>query len=412
MGLILLPMTLEYVDSETYGVWLTISSMVSWISFFDIGLGNGLKNRLAEALAKGDISLGKKYVSTTYAMLSVIFIPLMVILLIIVPYINWAKLLNLSNGASVGLNMTIMICVAYFCLRFILSTFGTVVQAFQKPAISSLVGLIEQFSTLLTILILTKFTEGSLTKLSVALCVPPILVVLFSNLFLFTGKYKCVSPSINCIDFKVAPNLLKLGVQFFIIQIAGIIQYQMINFLIIRYFGANEVTAYNVSYKYFGILSMVWSIFTTPLWVAFTDAITKNDYDWIVNVLRKYRLFLLFFAIGGVGMLSFSQFAYNLWIGDKVAVSFTISLWVFLYNIATMFSGLYVTFMNGTGRLKVQTIACCFSPLVFLAICFGMIKTGFGIESILIAAILCNFNGLLLAPIQTHLILKEIKNRK
>ena len=51
VGLLLVPLTLEYVDSESYGIWLTLSSMVAWISFFDIGINNGLKNKLAESLA-------------------------------------------------------------------------------------------------------------------------------------------------------------------------------------------------------------------------------------------------------------------------------------------------------------------------------------------------------------------------
>ncbi|MBQ5911837.1 MAG: hypothetical protein IIW93_01920, partial [Bacteroidaceae bacterium] len=90
IGLLLLPLTLDYVDSETYGVWLTISSMVAWISFFDVGLGNGLKNKLAEALAQKDTELGKKYVSTTYALMTLIFIPLMIVLLLfVIPNVNW-----------------------------------------------------------------------------------------------------------------------------------------------------------------------------------------------------------------------------------------------------------------------------------------------------------------------------------
>lgn len=410
IGLLLLPLTLDYVDSETYGVWLTISSMVAWISFFDVGLGNGLKNKLAEALAQKDTELGKKYVSTTYALMTLIFIPLMIVLLLfVIPNVNWTKLMNLSTSLSGELNRAIMICVAYFCIRFILSVFNTIMQAFQKPAIASLVGLLEQFSTLLMILILTKVTEGSLTHLSIALCLPPLCILFASNLFLFSGQYKVISPSFRSVDFSVAPHLLKLGAQFFIIQIAGIIQYQMVNFLILRNFGAADVTAYNACYKYFSVLNMVWAILTTPLWVAFTDAITKNDYSWITNVLKKYSKLLCLFIIGGIIMLACSGVVYRLWLGDKVFIAFEISFWVMLYNVATMISNLFVTFLNGAGKLKIQTIACCVSPLVFLAVCFGIIRLGYGIESIIIASIVCNFNGLLLAPIQTLGIVKLMK---
>ena len=62
LSLLLVPLTLDYVDNECYGVWLALSSMVVWISFFDIGINNGLRNKLTAALAHNDYNLGRKYV--------------------------------------------------------------------------------------------------------------------------------------------------------------------------------------------------------------------------------------------------------------------------------------------------------------------------------------------------------------
>ena len=145
---------------------------------------------------------------------------------------------------------------------------------------------------------------------SLALCAAPLVVVSFFNVYLFCTRYKSIAPSFRYIDFKVAPNLLKLGLQFFVIQIASVIQFQMTNFLILRYFGGAEVTAYNVSYKYFNVLMMVWSILVSPLWVGFTDAITKNDFKWIANVICKFKKMFLVFLLIGILMLLVSPFVY------------------------------------------------------------------------------------------------------
>ena len=67
--LLLVPVTLGYLNSYEYGIWLTLNSILMWVNSFDIGLGNGLRNRLAEAVAKNDLSLGRIYVSTTFFML-------------------------------------------------------------------------------------------------------------------------------------------------------------------------------------------------------------------------------------------------------------------------------------------------------------------------------------------------------
>ena len=71
IGLILVPLTINYLNPTKYGIWITLSSVIGWFSFFDIGLGNGLRNRFAEALANKDHNLARTYVSTTYAVLAV-----------------------------------------------------------------------------------------------------------------------------------------------------------------------------------------------------------------------------------------------------------------------------------------------------------------------------------------------------
>ena len=66
----LLPLTLEYLDAENYGVWLTLSAFIGWFAIFDIGLGNGLRNKFAEAKTNGNFKKAKSYVSTAYLSIS------------------------------------------------------------------------------------------------------------------------------------------------------------------------------------------------------------------------------------------------------------------------------------------------------------------------------------------------------
>ena len=407
IGLLLVPLTLRYVSSDTYGIWLAISSMVAWFSFFDIGINNGLKNRLAEALAHEDIPLAKKYVSTTYALLILIFIPLMVILLVVAPLLDWYSILNLQQEAVSGLLASVCIVITYFCINFILSTVNVVMTADQRPADAAFRTLVQQLLTLAVIYILTLTTKGSLVNLCLALCACPILVVGVFNLTLFSGRYRRIAPSFRDVDFSTAPDLFKLGIQFFIIQIAGVIQYQMTNFLIIRYFGATEVTEYNIAYKYFNVPYMFWVTILTPVWAAVTDAIAKDDYSWVKGVVKKYLVLFSVFLAGTLLMLALSGPLYRLWVGDAVHVPFQISLWVMIFNLVMMYGSIFVNVLNGAGILRVQAIACMVSPFVFLGLCFLFIRMGWGVKSILIASILANFNGLLFAPVQCWNLLRK-----
>lgn len=117
ISLMLVPMTLGYVSSELYGIWLTLSSIMMWLNFFDIGFTLGLKNKLAEAIALGDWNRGKALVSTTYFMMILIFIPLCILLEFIIPYINWPSFLNVNAIYNDEIIKTLYVLVACFCLQ-------------------------------------------------------------------------------------------------------------------------------------------------------------------------------------------------------------------------------------------------------------------------------------------------------
>lgn len=409
IGFLLVPITLNYVDSETYGIWMTLSTMIAWISFFDIGINNGLKNKLAEAFVHKDYKLCRKYISTTYAILTLIFSVVMVLLLAVTPYLDWPQILHLPTEYSEILVYSICILIVYFCLNFVLSTINVILTADQRPADAAFRTFVQQALSLLIIYILTLTTEGSLLNLCLGLCAAPIIVVLLFNITLFQGRYCKISPSFSDIDFSVAPELMGLGVKFFIIQIAGVIQYQLVNFILLRYYGGSSVTEYNIAFKYFSALNMVWTILITPLWVGFTDAITSKDYQWIRKALHRYLCFYTIFLLGGIVMLIISPYAYRLWVGDSVNVDFRISLWTCIFVLSMMLSSLYVYFINGSGNIKLQTYACLVTPLLFLFVAILSVMNGLPLYYVIIASLLSNIYGVLIAPIQTYKIIARLE---
>ena len=146
--------------------------------------------------------------------------------------------------------------------------------------------------------------------------------------------------------------------------------------LLPRNFGTAEVTSYNIVYKYFGILNMLFVIFLTPFWSASTEAYIKNDFQWIKNGIKKYNQLNILMVILGLVMLLFSEKIYRLWLGKgKVSIGFYLSLWGYLYFSLTMFAGKYVYFLNGINALRIQFWASIISPLIYVAAAVLLIKT-------------------------------------
>ena len=112
--LLLVPLTIDYVNKVQYGIWLTLSSIIAWFSFFDIGFGNGLRNKFAEAVAKGKHKLARIYLSTTYAILVILIGIVFILFLNINPFIDWAKILNTSPSMALELNILALIVFSFF----------------------------------------------------------------------------------------------------------------------------------------------------------------------------------------------------------------------------------------------------------------------------------------------------------
>ena len=411
ISLLLVPLLIHYINPTRYGIWLTLSSIIAWFSFLNVGLAQGLRNKFAEAKAKDDHNLAQIYVSTTYAILSLIFFSVWVIFLICNNFLNWSKILNISETMNSEISVLAVIVFTYFCLQFVLKIISMLLLADQQPAKSSLLDLLGQILSLIFIIILVKTTAGSLIKLGVALCVSPILVLIGANLFFFKGTFKRYRPSFSKIKFTYARDLFNLGIMFFVIQVAGIVQYQTANIIIARSFGTFDVTNYNIVYKYFGMLDMIYIIFLTPFWSASTEAYLKNDINWIKNAIKKYNRLILLLFFCGLIMLAASSKIYELWLGKgTVNISFYLSLWAFIYFCVLLFGATYVYFLNGINALRIQFIASLISPFVFIALSMLLIQEfKMGVYALFISSVAANFNGFFLAPLQYHLVINKGK---
>jgi O-antigen/teichoic acid export membrane protein len=223
LGFVLIPITINYVNPGQYGVWLTISALISWINTFDIGLSNGLRNKMAHSLALDETENIVKYVSTTYALMTLISAFSFIVFCIVGSFFNWNQLLNLNGTVNFDIWPIIVITLASFCIQFILQTIKSVLTAMHEPFMSSLILLLIQFFTLVFTFLLTVFTKSSLLNLVYVVTGTPVLVFLAANFYLFNTSLKKYKPRFSAIDRKSARSLLSMGGVFFFIQIGALI---------------------------------------------------------------------------------------------------------------------------------------------------------------------------------------------
>ena len=384
ISLQVVPLTIDYINPTKYGIWLTLSSIIAWLSYFDLGFAHGFRNRFAEAKAKGDIRLAKEYVSTTYAVLFLLFSVILLITLMVNKYLNWSSILNIDAVYNEELHIVFGLLACFFCINIVASVFTTMLTADQKPALASLIQTGGQVLAFVCIYILTKNTTGSLSALALAFSGIPCLLLLVVSILMFYGKrYKIVAPSLHYIRFSLTKKILGLGGQFFVIMISMLFIFQFINIILSRVESPEAVTQYNIAYKYFNVLNMAANIILTPFWSAFTDAYIKRDYNWMRGTLEKLeKLWLLCIPILVLMVLS-SDLLYKFWIGDSVAVSFSLSFCMAIYVLCQTGGNMYMFLINGTSKIRLQLIIYLSFALVSIPLMKYCCKY-YGIEGILI----------------------------
>lgn len=392
-SLLMVPLTLDFLSQELYGIWLTLSSLMWMLSFLDIGFTSGLKNRLAEALAYGDVKKGQSLVSTTYFAMIVIFIPLYLLLIPVIHSVEWASILNVDYRYSNDIKMAMYILAATFCLQMVINVISAVVSAFQKVALSNSFPVIGQVLSLLVMYILVKTCNPSLFLLSTSISVIPLIVMTIASVILFSGRYNIVAPSFASVKIENVKSLLGLGFNFFLIQVQFVILYQATNFIISTISGPQDVVSYNIAYKYFSVATMFFTILVQPLWPAFTDAKSKNDYVWMNSVYRKMLIVYALLVLGLIAMFLGSHLVYSIWIGDSVLVPISMSILLMVYMIINAFVGLHANIINGIGCVKLQTYVTFIGLVMHIPLSllfgnfFGMESRGVVLSMIVINAI-------------------------
>jgi O-antigen/teichoic acid export membrane protein len=145
IGFLIVPICLGYIDKTRYGVWLTVSSILGWFSFFEVGLGTGLRNKLAESFAVKDYAKARIYVSTTYFIITTFAILISIIFLIVRGFIDWTWFFNTDPSMENELVNLVNIVFFIFMLKFILKLIVSILYADQKPALANSIGPIGSF---------------------------------------------------------------------------------------------------------------------------------------------------------------------------------------------------------------------------------------------------------------------------
>ena len=385
-SLLIVPATLAYLDNEQYGIWMTISSILMWFSYFDVGLGNGMRNYLAQSFSKGDYKQARIYLTTTLAMLTVIAILLIIISTISILTLDLNRVFNTTAVDNHQLTISLLYATLLTLVLFIVKNIGLVYVAMQKYAVNDLLIVGSNVISLIIVYVITKTTSSNLFYIVLIFTTTPVVVFALSTIPLLR-KHPELRPTRKSIDFSFGRQILSKGLGFFFIQITScLVIFGGANIFIAHAAGQEAVTTYNIAYKFFNLLVIAYTIVIAPMWNAYTDAYVKKEFSWIKQTLQRTLSIWGLTLVVGLFMLLVSPYFYRLWVGESVNVPIRISCCVFIYISFFNFNSCVTALINGVNKIYVQIITSILFTLLYILSAY-LWGSQHGIEGIVICMI-------------------------
>ena len=357
-----------FEDSNVLGVWYTLLSVMNWVLYFDLGIGNGLRNELPECIAHHDEKRAKEVVSSTYFSTILLVMLLAVIGTCLIHALNWNSVLNVSPSLVNNATLVKAIQIVYLgiMVQFVLKLITSFLYAIQRSAIVNLMTLCSTVLTLLMVHFSQSGTaEYNLTHMAVINVIAVNIPFLAATLILFCGRYRQIRPDHHYFRKDTSVSVLNIGLQLLWLQLVFMVISNTNELLISHLTGSANVVEYQAYNRIFNTISSVFTLALTPIWSAVTKAKAERKYSWIRKLNRLLLLSTLF--VVGVEMLVVPvlQWVINIWLGENyILVSSTLAVIFVVFNGMNYLHNVNTSFGNGMSYFTVQKIWMTFAAIV------------------------------------------------
>jgi O-antigen/teichoic acid export membrane protein len=400
--------SIDVLGVEEYGIWTAITSIATWISLLDIGIGNGLRVELRRCFIEKDWKEARTLVNTAYIFVGLFSLFVLAVFFIVWLNTDWAAVFNIKHYSVHNINILVLVTVMGLIFQLIFSLIQPVLNANLH---SGLAGAFYAVSNGLIFCYLLFVNEHNINLLQYAVVSAflPVVAYLLFSVFYFVRYLPQLIPNLKDTNFTKIREILWVSAKFFFIQVSAVLMYQMTSFLIIRYFSPVEVTEYNVAYRYFNLFFIVFSTILSPLWSLSTDAYLRGDVEWIIKTVKRYLLILVGTLLALVVGYLIRDVAFEIWL-HNVHVSPKIALYVAIYIGILCWNNIFLYVVNGTGKIHFQFILSIITMILFFPLTHFLVKyMGLGIDGIFISNMIILSIFSVLIPLQAYYLLKTNK---
>lgn len=389
VSLLSLPFASHYLGKERFGLWLMLVGLINWIGLTDLGLSNSLITALATAEGQGETARAQNAVASAFWLSVAVALGLLLLFLSIAPFVDWARVFNLSTAqARAEIGLAVAVVFGCFLLRMLAALLASVYAAYQEGYVyqywSALCGLLSAVGLLLAIRL-----QAGLPSLIGGFVGGWLLGEFCSALYLFGWHRPALRPAWRHFDRAEARLLLRNGGQLWLAQISAIALLQTNLLVVAQLFGAQAVAAYGTALRLFNFVGSAQAAFVAPLWAAYSEALARRDHAWLAQTFRHSLALSLGFVIPAALFVAWAApWLFGWLVTADVQPSGALLIALCATEVLNAAARCIAMLLNGLGAIRSQAVFGPVAGLVNLVLSVFLGKT-FGAAGVAWATAIC-----------------------
>lgn len=373
VGLVTVPTFIKYFNNNiTLGFWFTLLSIFQWMLTFDIGVGNGIRNKLSYAMARKDFDLSQKLVINGYILSGALSFLFFIIGLVIYYIFDISSFFTSSEISSKTIQYVLIIVFIGVLIQFFLKITNSILYSLQKITLVNLSNLI---TSILILIYTLLFTNGELdTKLLnlslvYSFCINVPLII--TTVILFYKYLPFIKMNRSLIDIDIISSILKLGGSFFLIQVYLLLINSTNEFLISKLYSSEYVVNYSVYIRYFSIITNFFILLVNPIWTSLSKYYAENNITQMLVLYKSLKKILFLSFTLNIFLSLVSKLIIPIWLGQSGFQIRTIEIIVFLaYSYFSIRNISVSSLANAISNLKVQFYYFLFAVILKFSLIF------------------------------------------
>jgi len=357
-GFLLVRFTIDFAGEEKYGIWLTLLSFFTWFSALEVGIGNSFRNQITRFFTSKDFTQIRSTLAKAYKGLLLVYFAVVVLLLVATIFFPVEGFFVPDQDVYPDFGLVFNVCAALYIFHFVFAFLNTVLLAVHKATTTFLISAVQNGILLAGVIL---FKQASFSPSLALICIwfsgVPLLVWSVFTLGAYNSFLKELKPGFKAV-FQEDHRLFKrVNTAFLLMQLCTLVIFTTDNLIIVYFLSSGaEVARYNIVFKYFNILTVIFNLILVPYWASFTEAVQQRDKSWVVKHINLLMLVLGVLTVLGAFMIYFSEHAFELWLGKELEVSWLLIATMCLSVLLTAWNNIFSYFLNSVGVTRLQAI--------------------------------------------------------